>query len=128
MSRTENLKTKTIIECLLRLEEFAKLPVAVRIAFKKRIICEAQKRMSNIKAEALTAEEGRLVDEYSTKYMPAIRLNLEQSINGWIVCHEQKRQAMTWLREIFPNDILLLYIRASQIDDVKSTLPPPLNA
>ena len=123
-----NLKTKTIIECLLRLEEFAKLPVSIRIAFKKSIICEAQRRMSSIKAESLTAEEWRVVEEYSGKYMPAIRFNLEQSINGWIICHEQKRQAMTWLREIFPDDILLLYIRASQINDVKSTLPLPLNA
>ncbi|MFH0763481.1 MAG: hypothetical protein V1927_00560 [Candidatus Omnitrophota bacterium] len=128
MDRTKNLKTKTIIECLLRLEELTKLSVAIHIAFKKFIIWEAQKRMGNIKAELLTAEERRFIGEYSAKYMPAIRLNLEQNISDWIICHEQKRQTLKTLREIFPDDILLLYIRASHINDLKSILPIPLNA
>ena len=132
MNRTNILKTKTIIECLLRLEEFAKLPVAIHIAFKKFIICGAQKRMSSIKTELLTAEEGRFIEEYSAKYMPAISLNLEQVVNASLIHYEQMCQDKNISPQIYQqvssNTFFLLVVRASRIGDLKSILPIPLNA
>lgn len=132
MERVKTLRTKDIIECLLRLDEFKNLPMAVHIAFKKHIILEYNKQGHGEKAEALSPEEHRLVEEYSAKYMPAIRLNLDQCIYGNLMEYKDKQtrkiQDISLSERITPDTILLMFIRASRIDDLKFILPIPLNA
>jgi len=119
--------TKSIIECLLTLEDFMRLPTLVRIAFKKNLIIEHQKHIRGIKVIELSPEEQHHLKGHLPRYMPAIRLNLEQVINEWIVQHEQERQKKKTLGEITPNDLLSLFIRISRIDGSKAILPLPLN-
>ncbi|OGW94842.1 MAG: hypothetical protein A3K16_03305 [Omnitrophica bacterium RIFCSPLOWO2_01_FULL_45_24] len=121
MEKTKALMSKDIIECLLRLEEFEKLPMAIHIAFKKYLTYEVEKRIP------LTAEEQHIVEECSAKYMPAIRLNLEQNINGWIISHERRRQIYKHMGELSPNTVMLIYARASRIEDCRYILPVPFN-
>lgn len=130
--RMKAITTKPIIECLLRLDEFRKLPLAIQTVFKKYIALEYRHRTGHTeKIVALSAEEQRIIEEYSARYMPAIKLNLEQAINGCLISYRQECQAKNILPsiscQVSHDTFLLLLMRSSHVDDLKSVLPMPLN-